>query len=204
MENPNTQEDCASIYLRVAHQWVLWSAATRRRFPSPRRVAANHQSLTSQSSGVSPFCRALTRAPETTPDASAPPLLIQGGSFNGSPPQMRRGGAPGDGVVLSRKCGNWRPLTSQRLKKRDQAPAFRNLEPLVRWCPCETWQWQPRRAPGGRPKVVRPCALGEASGHNVVFPGQSAVCQNFYSSFFLPVGNWLRIYLDTASHVSYH
>ena len=59
-------------------------------------------------SGVSTFCRALTRAPETTPGASAPPLLIQGGVPNGSPPQMRRGGAPGDGVVLSRKCRNWR------------------------------------------------------------------------------------------------
>ena len=37
------------------------------------------------------------------PGANAPPLLIQEGSFNGSPPQMRRGGALGDGVVLKTK-----------------------------------------------------------------------------------------------------
>jgi hypothetical protein len=43
------------------------------------------------------------RAAETTPDANAPPLLIQEGSCYGSPPQMRRGGAPSDGVVLSRR-----------------------------------------------------------------------------------------------------
>ena len=45
---------------------------------------------------------AAEHAPETTPGANAPPLLIQEGRINGSPPQMRRGGAPGDGVVLSR------------------------------------------------------------------------------------------------------
>jgi len=43
------------------------------------------------------------------PGAIAPPLLIQeGSSGKGSPPQMRRGGALGDGVVLSRKCRNSR------------------------------------------------------------------------------------------------
>ena len=36
---------------------------------------------------------------ETTPGANAPPLLIQEGRFNDSPPQMRRGGALSDGVV---------------------------------------------------------------------------------------------------------
>jgi hypothetical protein len=56
-------------------------------------------------------------SPETTPAANAPPLLIQEGSFKDSPPQMRRGGALGDGVVLNRKrkireifCGNRRPV----------------------------------------------------------------------------------------------
>jgi hypothetical protein len=38
----------------------------------------------------------------TTPALSAPPLLNQEGSFKNSPPQMRRGGAPSAGVVLSR------------------------------------------------------------------------------------------------------
>jgi hypothetical protein len=47
---------------------------------------------------------AVARAPETTPALSAPPLLIQeGSSGKGSPPQMRRGGALGAGVVLNRK-----------------------------------------------------------------------------------------------------
>jgi hypothetical protein len=38
----------------------------------------------------------------TTPALGAPPLLNQEGSFKNSPPQMRRGGAPSAGVVLSR------------------------------------------------------------------------------------------------------
>jgi hypothetical protein len=38
----------------------------------------------------------------TTPGAIAPTLLNQEGSFGGSPPQMRRGGALSDGVVLNR------------------------------------------------------------------------------------------------------
>jgi hypothetical protein len=46
------------------------------------------------------------RGPVTTPGASAPPLLIQEGSLNGSPPQMRRGGALGAGVVVNLKGGN--------------------------------------------------------------------------------------------------
>jgi hypothetical protein len=47
------------------------------------------------------------------PGAIAPPLLIQeGSSGKGSPPQMRRGGALGDGVVLNRKCTNSGPTPS--------------------------------------------------------------------------------------------
>jgi hypothetical protein len=38
----------------------------------------------------------------TTPALGAPPLLNQEGSFKNSPPQMRRGGAPSAGVVLTR------------------------------------------------------------------------------------------------------
>ena len=62
------------------------------------------------------------------PGATAPPLLIQeGSSGKGSPPQMRRGGAIGDGVVLNgvvlnRKCRNSRPqggeITEPRPKVR--------------------------------------------------------------------------------------
>jgi hypothetical protein len=38
----------------------------------------------------------------TTPSLGAPPLLNQEGCWRGnSPPQMRRGGAPSDGVVLN-------------------------------------------------------------------------------------------------------
>ena len=79
------------------------------RHPSMPPVGRRHKSLApkgrsneTQANDRVSFCHALTHAPETTPGANAPPLLIQEGSIYGSPPQMRRGGAPGDGVVLSR------------------------------------------------------------------------------------------------------
>jgi len=43
--------------------------------------------------------RVRSRLPVTTPSLGAPPLLNQERSFKGSPSQMRRGGAPSDGVV---------------------------------------------------------------------------------------------------------
>ncbi len=52
--------------------------------------------------------------PVTTPGASAPPFLNQEGSFNGSPPQMRRGvRQPTDGVVVNRKVETPRPSAAR-------------------------------------------------------------------------------------------
>src|ERR1039458_3641330 len=47
-------------------------------------------------------------AAATTPSLGAPPLLNQEGSwYGGSPPQMRRGGAPSDGVVAAVDSSPW-------------------------------------------------------------------------------------------------
>jgi len=60
--------------------------------------------------GVEPWsfyiCLGCDSCARNPPGATAPPLLIQEGSFNGSPPQMRRGDALAAGVVLSRKRRN--------------------------------------------------------------------------------------------------
>jgi len=76
-----------------------------------RRLGAASSRAAWSARGVSTFGCSRTRAPETTPGASAPPLLIQEGSSNGSPPQMRRGvRQPTDGVVLSRSRNPRRQL----------------------------------------------------------------------------------------------
>ena len=67
--------------------------------------------------GVSTFGYAAARAPETTPARPRLPSRFRRGVPISSPPQMRRGGAPGDGVLLSRKCRN--SMAPLRPRRRD-------------------------------------------------------------------------------------